>query len=174
MSLFSSVPTPVEPMIVRAADAEVVGRSPTVVRLLADASTTGGALSSQRVTLSRGADGAAPHTHALSTEVFYVLGGEVQILSGDRIATATAGDLVVVPPRLAHAFGAQDGSAAELLILLTPGVERFGYFRLLDRLRTGQADRQELLDSQQRYDNYFLDSPAWRDARTAPGESSWI
>ena len=105
------------------------------------------------------------------------IGGEhdelvIRVVADDL--TATAGDLVVVPPRLVHAFGAQAGSAAELLILLTPGVERFGYFRLLDRLRTGQADRQELLDSQQRYDNYFLDSPAWRDARTAPGESSWI
>ncbi len=54
-------------MIVRSADAEVVGRAPTTVRLLADASASGGALSTQRVTL---ADGAKPHHHANSAELF--------------------------------------------------------------------------------------------------------
>jgi hypothetical protein len=37
------VPDFTESVIVRSADAEVVGRAPTTVRLLADASSTGGA-----------------------------------------------------------------------------------------------------------------------------------
>lgn len=44
-------------VVVRDADAEVVGKAPTAIRLLADASSTGGALSTQRVTLGQGAPG---------------------------------------------------------------------------------------------------------------------
>ena len=45
-------PSFTESVIVRSAGAEVVGRAPTTVRLLADASSAGGALSTQRVTLA--------------------------------------------------------------------------------------------------------------------------
>lgn len=152
-------------VIVRAADAEVVGEPPATVRLLADASATGGALTSQRVTLSTGADGATPHLHAHATELFYVLGGAVQVLAGETVSIANEGDFIVVPPNLAHAFAAPPGSVADLLIVLTPGIERFGYFRLLERLHRGEASLEELLDSQELYDNHFLDSPAWRAAR---------
>ncbi|WP_244282549.1 hypothetical protein [Micromonospora chersina] len=54
-------------VIVRDVDAEVVGRAPTTIRLLADSSATGGALSTQRVTLTDGADGARPHHHGNSS-----------------------------------------------------------------------------------------------------------
>ena len=62
-------------VLVRAADAEVIGFLPQTVRLLADSSATGGRLSTQRVTLAGGADGANPHHHATSAELFYVLSG---------------------------------------------------------------------------------------------------
>ena len=42
--------------LVRAADAEVVGFLPQMVRLLADSSSAGGRLSAQRVTLGGGAN----------------------------------------------------------------------------------------------------------------------
>ena len=71
-------------VLVRAADAEVIGFAPQTVRLLADSSSTGGRLSTQRVTLLGGADGASPHHHANSAELFYVLSGSVQLLAGDR------------------------------------------------------------------------------------------
>jgi quercetin dioxygenase-like cupin family protein len=152
-------------VIVRAADAEVVGGPPSTIRLLADASATGGALTSQRVTLATGADGAAPHHHATATELFYVLGGAVQVLAGETVNLASEGDLIVVPPTVAHAFAAPPGREADLLIVLTPGVERFEYFRLLERLSKGEATLEELLATQDLYDNHFLDSPAWRAAR---------
>ena len=68
------------------------------MRLLADSSATGGVLSTVRVTLAEGADGARPHHHARSSEMFYVLSGAVEILSGDRVVRAHEGDLIVVPP----------------------------------------------------------------------------
>lgn len=64
--------------LVREADAEVVGVPTAQVRLLADSSATGGALSTVRVTLDKGAAGARPHRHDRSAEMFYVLGGVVQ------------------------------------------------------------------------------------------------
>ena len=50
--------------------------------------------------------------------------------------------------------------------MITPGVERFDYFRLLGRLGKGEATLDELLESQERFDNHFLDSPEWTEARS--------
>jgi len=72
---------------------------------------------------------------------------------------------VVVPPNMAHAFGAAPGHAADCLILIAPGLERFGYFRLLERLSKGEATLADLMASQELYDNHFLDSSVWRAAR---------
>ncbi|MER6085306.1 cupin domain-containing protein [Streptomyces sp. NPDC001833] len=159
MSLF--VPKFDESVIVREADAEVVGGDPVGVRLLADSSATGGALSTVRVTLGEGADGAVPHLHRNSAELFYLLDGAADLLSGDDVVTAERGDLVVVPPGKPHAFAAVPGSTADILIVITPGVERFEYFRHLQRLRLGEATLESLLEVQERYDNHFLRSTAW-------------
>ncbi|WP_405863561.1 cupin domain-containing protein [Streptomyces sp. NBC_01515] len=153
-----------ESVIVRDAEAEVVGRAPTTVKLLADSSATGGALSTQRVTLSGGADGAKPHWHDNSAEMFFLLDGAAQILSGDQVVTAGPGDLIVVPPGLPHAFAAAPGTDADLLIVITPGVERFEYFRHLQRIALGEVGPESLLEVQELYDNHFTKSAVW-DAR---------
>ncbi|MGI5437920.1 cupin domain-containing protein [Streptomyces shenzhenensis] len=163
MSLF--VPQFDESVIVRAAEAEVVGRAPTTVRLLADSSRTGGALSTQRVTLTAGADGARPHWHDNSAEMFFLLDGAADILSGEDVVTAGPGDLVVVPPGKPHAFAAVPGTDADLLIVITPGVERFEYFRHLRRVALGEATPESLMEVQERYDNHFLSSAAWEARR---------
>lgn len=153
-------------VILRSADTETVGRAPTTVQLLADASSTNGALSTIRVSLEAGADGAKPHYHAGSAEMFYILDGAAQMLSGDQVIIAERGDLVVVPPRLAHAFAAAPGERADLLIVITPGVERFEYFRHLERIAFGKVAPESLLDVQELYDTYFERSAAWDTARS--------
>jgi mannose-6-phosphate isomerase-like protein (cupin superfamily) len=160
-----TVPTFDDAVVVRAADAEVLGMPPVTARLLADSDATGGALSVMRTALGEGANGALPHTHTRSAELFYVLGGSVQILTGDKVVTAGEADVAVIPPNMAHAFAASPGSQAELLIVQAPGIERFGYFRLLERLARGEATLEDLMASQDLYDNHFLDSPAWQAAR---------
>ena len=160
-----TVPIFDDAIVVREPDAEVLGMAAVTVRLLADSDATGGALSVMRPRLGAGADGALPHTHTKSAELFYVLGGRVQILTGDQVVTANEGDMAVVPPNMAHAFAAAPGHAAELLIVLAPGIERFGYFRLLQRLAQGEATLDDLMASQDLYDNHFLESPAWQAAR---------
>ncbi|MGC0329375.1 quercetin dioxygenase-like cupin family protein [Streptomyces sp. SAI-170] len=163
MSLF--VPEFDETVLVRDADAETLGAGPFAVKLLADSSASGGALSTVRVTLGEGADGAKPHLHRNSAEMFFLLDGEAELLSGDDVVTAERGDLVIVPPGRAHAFAAAPGSTADLLIVITPGVERFDYFRHLQRIRLGEVGPQSLLEVQELYDNHFLRSPAWEGRR---------
>jgi quercetin dioxygenase-like cupin family protein len=155
-------------VIIRGADAEQVGFPPQSIRLLVDSSSTGGKLSAQRVTLVNGVDGANPHHHSRSAELFFVLGGSVQLLVGEQLADAQAGDLAVVPPGLAHAFAAAPGADADLLIVITPGIERFEYFRQLARIATGQQPPESLRDVQALYDTFFEDSPAWHLARGRP------
>lgn len=160
------VPRFSDSVIVRSADAEVIGRTPTTIRLLADSSATGGALSAQRVTLTDGADGAAPHHHAGSAELFYLLDGRAQLLTGDEVVTAERGDLVIVPPGLAHAFAAAPGHDADILIVITPGVERFEYFRHLERIAYGKQPPESLLEVQELYDNHLRTSAVWNAARS--------
>jgi uncharacterized RmlC-like cupin family protein len=102
----------------------------------------------------------------MSSELFYVLSGSVDVLTGDRVVTGTGGDLIVVPPGLPHAFAATAGHPAELLIVITPGVERFEYFRHLGRIARGEVPAESLLEVQDRYDTHFLVSPPWRAARS--------
>lgn len=150
-----------EPVLVRAEEAEKVGRAPAVATLLADVSTTGGILSTTRTRLGVGADGAPPHFHTGSAEMFFVLGGKLEILVGEEIVTVTEGDLLVVPPLTTHAFRAAPGSTADVLLVFIPGVERFDYFRLLDKVAQGEATMQDVLESQERFDNHFVESPVW-------------
>lgn len=151
--------------VMRAADAETMASDAVSVRMLLDSSATHGAASTVRVALRDGADGAVPHRHDRSSELFYVLGGAVDVLAGDSVLTGHEGDLIVVPPGLSHAFAAPAGHDGELLIIITPGVERFEYFRHLARIAAGQETRDSLLAVQERYDTYFLASDAWQQAR---------
>ncbi|NED62396.1 cupin domain-containing protein, partial [Streptomyces sp. SID10244] len=104
---------------VRSPDDEVVGTDRASMHLLFDASDTDDALSTLEVRLQAGADGAAPHFHRRSSEMFYVVDGELRVMTGDRIVTLGAGNSLVVPPLMPHAFGATPDTAARVLIVLT-------------------------------------------------------
>ncbi|MFI8324256.1 cupin domain-containing protein [Streptomyces sp. NPDC085529] len=127
--------------------------------LLADGGDTGGALGANRLLLGPGADGARPHLHRRATELFHVLGGTMWFTLDGRTARVGAGGLVVVPPGVPHSFGAVRGSTADVLAVLTPGVDRFGYFRALGRIQSGQEPFSVLLPEQDRYDVHFVASP---------------
>ncbi|GAB4585815.1 cupin domain-containing protein [Nocardia sp. IFM 10818] len=148
-------------------EAETLGNENARVRLLIDSNEAGGTVSTLEVTMAQGADGAAPHYHTKSDELFYVADGELQLLAGDRIVTVGAGGSIVVPKFMPHAFGATPDSAAKIMIALIPGVERFEYFRLLDRIRKGEATFEDLAASQEEFDNHFVDAPRWWAERTA-------
>lgn len=156
------------PALVRAADAEELGGGPSRITLLADYATTDGAVSANRTRLGPGAGGPPPHYHRDSAEIFFVLGGELRALAGDQVVTLAKGDFLAVPRLMPHAFAAMPGTGADVLITFAPAAQdRFEYFRLADQVIRGQASPQEILDSQERFDNHFVEVAAWREALTA-------
>jgi quercetin dioxygenase-like cupin family protein len=82
---------------------------------------------------------AAPmHTHEHEDEYSYVLEGEVGVQIGDEVRYATAGDLVVKPRGIPHAFWNRTDEPARLLEIISPGgFER--YFAELAPLLPPQA-----------------------------------
>ncbi|MBF5001525.1 cupin domain-containing protein [Nocardia sp. BSTN01] len=135
------------------------------VRLYADHTTTGGTMSANRTFLAPGVEGPPPHYHTTSAELFYVLDGKLRVLAGEEIVTVGDGDFLLIPPHMVHAWAAPADSSADVLIVFTPGIERFEYFRLGERIRRGEASPTEILDTQERFDNYFTDSQIWRHAQ---------
>jgi mannose-6-phosphate isomerase-like protein (cupin superfamily) len=164
MSESKSASAPV--LVRRAADVEVLEADPpSVITLLADAEETSGKLTSNLTHFEPGNAGAPPHHHTRGAELFYILDGSLQMLLGDEVTVFAKGDLVVVPPGVHHAFAPAPGASADVLIVFAPGTERFAYYRLLDRLHQGDATVQDLYDTQDRFDNHYVDSPAWQAAR---------
>jgi mannose-6-phosphate isomerase-like protein (cupin superfamily) len=152
-------------VLTRAAAAETLGTDPNTTRLLADADDTGGSMNAVRTALGRGVDGPPPHYHTNSPELFFVLGGSLQVLTGEEVVSVGEGDFLLVPPYMAHAWGTGPEVGADVLIIKAPGDNRFEYFRLVDRIRRGEASPQEILATQDRFDNHFVDSRIWREAR---------
>jgi mannose-6-phosphate isomerase-like protein (cupin superfamily) len=145
--------------VVRADEAERLALPDgSALLLLADPAVTGCDLSVHHTVLRDGVDGAGPHHHETSAEVFYVIAGHVELLVDDDVVVAGEGDLVAVSPGTVHAFRAVAGHDAELLVL-TPTVERFDLFRQA----LGHADPDGDPD---RFDTHPDHSPTWLRART--------
>jgi mannose-6-phosphate isomerase-like protein (cupin superfamily) len=163
-------------VVVRSDEAEVIEGGGLKMTLLADCDATCGRLSTNRTLLKPGRDGPPPHYHATSAESFYMIGGELEVLVGDHVLALREGDLLVVPPYMTHAWAAPAESHADVLIVFTPGLDRFEYFRIGQRVLRGEASPQEILDTQEHFDNHFVDSEVWRTARgrtaTVPAPSS--
>ena len=152
--------------LVRAAQAEVLNSDPaSVITLLLDPEHTGGTLTSNRTLLKHGTDGAPPHLHAHSGELFFVLDGALEMLIGDELHTLGKGDALFVAPNTPHAFAPAAGRDADFLVVITPGRSRFGYYRLLDQVHQGRATWQDVGRTQDLYDNHYVDSPVWAARR---------
>ena len=76
-------------------------------------------------------------------------------LYGARCAIAWWGFDIATLWAAFHAFGAHRDSTAEALIIITPGVERFDYFRHMARWREAREPREVLLGLQDRFDTPF-------------------
>ncbi|MER5353213.1 cupin domain-containing protein [Kitasatospora sp. NPDC002551] len=151
-----------KPLLTRAATAETTSDPSSVMTLLADCGTDGSPVTSYRSTFAEGAVGAPAHFHTRASELFFVIGGSLQVLLDDKVELLGAGDLLLVPPHTPHAFAAAPGSRADVLFVFTPGMPRFDYLRLLGRVMRGEASPQEIKDSSELYDNHYVDSPLWR------------
>lgn len=155
------------PLVTRAASAERLDHAQrSVMTLLADSSQTAGALSVTRSTFPDGGDGAPPHFHGGASESLFVIDGALQVLAGEEVVVLEVGDFISLPPGLPHAFGAAAGADADVLAVFTPAADRFDYYRLLARVAAGEAAPAEIAASGDRFDNHYVDSPAWRKARS--------
>jgi thiamine-phosphate pyrophosphorylase len=65
--------------------------------------------------------GAAPHTHAAHTDVFYALDGNLELRLGDETVRVPAGSCVAAPPLLVHGFRNPGPGATRLLNIHAPG-----------------------------------------------------
>jgi uncharacterized cupin superfamily protein len=151
-------------VIARASESELLPMGSGTLQLLLDSSATGGAFSAHRVHLAEGQLGANPHVHSATSELLFVLDGSIDVLAGDHLLTATAGDLVVAPPGCAHAFAASSASRADVFVMVTPGTERFEFFRALSRAMAPGADPAERLRiarGQDAYDTHAVESATW-------------
>ncbi|MFI0729685.1 cupin domain-containing protein [Streptomyces sp. NPDC021225] len=155
---------PTAPVLVRAEQAETLQDGATsLITLLADAGVTGGALTANKATFEKGSPGAPAHFHTKATEMFFVLDGTMRILVGDEVHILGKGDFLTVPPTVPHAFAPAADSTAELLVVFTPGLHRFDYYRLLERVYRGEASVREIRESSETYDNHYFESPVWQD-----------
>ncbi len=144
--------------LTRAATAETISDSPgSLITLLTDNAELTCNMSNFEV----GATGAPVHFHTKATEFFHVTDGRLDVLLGDEIHTLTKGDFLTVPPGVKHAFAPAADSTAEVFVGFTPGMGRFDYYRLLGRVRAGEATVQDIIDSQPVYDNHYAESDAW-------------
>ncbi|MGP8300123.1 cupin domain-containing protein [Streptomyces inhibens] len=159
--------TALKPVLTRAADAETTSDPSSVMTLLADCGTDGSSLTSYRSQFTQGAVGAPAHFHTRASELFFVIGGSLQVLIDDEVKILDEGDLLLVPPHTPHAFAAAPGAEADVLFVFTPGMPRFDYLRLLGRVMRGEASPQEIKESSEHFDNHYVDSPVWRAALEA-------
>jgi mannose-6-phosphate isomerase-like protein (cupin superfamily) len=153
--------------VVRAATAEVLAADPSgTITLLADAHETSGAVTVNRSFMADGNAGAPPHFHSSCSETFFVLSGSLDLMIGEQVVQLGTGDLANVPAGSPHAFAPTPGHDVDVLVVFAPGVERFDYYRLLDRVHAGAADVSELSATSEKFDNHYVASPAW-EGRTA-------
>ncbi|MER8188325.1 cupin domain-containing protein [Kitasatospora sp. NPDC094015] len=163
----TSSAAPAQPVLTRKGDAETCADPSSVMSLLADSDGTGGAFTSYRSSFAKDAVGAPAHFHTRAWELFFVLGGSLQVLLGEEVTVLHEGDFLAVPPHTPHAFAAAPGCEADVLFVFTPGMARFDYLRLLGRVMRGEADPKEIAESAERFDNHYVDSPVWRAALEA-------
>jgi quercetin dioxygenase-like cupin family protein len=70
--------------------------------------------------------GPPPHVHSREDETFYMVRGSLEILLGDSLYQAKAGDFVFIPRGTVHRFKNVGGNTAVQLVTFVPaGMEKF-------------------------------------------------
>jgi quercetin dioxygenase-like cupin family protein len=107
--------------------------------------------------LAPGADGPGPHYHQHFSESFYILEGQLAVVTGSDTIVAGAGDFIYVPRDAVHGFKtASTEELARVLILFTPGIAREQYFEGLIELRARGASTEEIDQFARFHDQVYL------------------
>ena len=78
-----------------------------------------------------------PHTHAEDSEAFYMLEGELTLLSAGGEVRLSAGGSVQLPAGVLHGFRNDTDRPVRFLVMAMPGIQALEMFRHFDR--AGQA-----------------------------------
>ncbi|MEV7774587.1 cupin domain-containing protein [Kitasatospora sp. NPDC086791] len=160
----TAAPATAVPILTRCAEAETCADPSATMTLLAETDPGQGGFTVYRSTFAEGAAGAPSHVHTRAWELFFVISGSLEVLVGEEVTVLGAGDFLAVPPHTPHAFAAAPGREADVLFLFTPGMDRFDYLRLLGGVMRGETPPAAVAASSERFDNHYVDSPAWRAA----------
>jgi quercetin dioxygenase-like cupin family protein len=125
------------------------------IRVLASGEATG----SYEVFLQSGPEGAGPppHTHPWD-EAYFVMEGQVDVVTGDQTRTLAAGDFVHIPAGTVHSFRLKTKTVKFLSINSRPGAARF--FAEADRETGGAKDVPKLIAVAARHEVQFALPPA--------------
>ncbi len=108
--------------VLRAGEGRSFPAKPFEVRVKVEAAETGDAFSLTEYVLEPGLwPGPAPHTHRRSSETFYVLDGELEMLVGEGKIQAGAGTCVHVRPEVVHSFANHGTRPVRFVQILSPG-----------------------------------------------------
>lgn len=93
--------------------------------------------------------GPPPHIHRCEDETFYILEGRITSCIGDKIITASAGDLIHIPRGTPHSFKNEGDRVLKMIVFFTPaGIEGFfeeGFYPAPDRAAMPPMPTQELI-----------------------------
>ena len=96
-------------------------------------------------TLRRGKMGPQLHLHTDVDEWFYVLSGEFKFQAGEEILRLKAGDTLMVPQGVAHAFVKNSDGAARLVVMHQPAGTMEEYFRIASQLPDQRPEARKAL-----------------------------
>ncbi len=101
---------------------EPLARSPFGGGIIVHASgvQTGGAFGIWETLVAPG-HGPAPHTHTHETEIFRVIEGSFHVRCGTREFEAPVGTVLVLPPKVEHAWHNTGTTMARMMGVVTPG-----------------------------------------------------
>ncbi|MFJ5261675.1 cupin domain-containing protein [Streptomyces sp. NPDC088387] len=104
----------------------------------ATAENTGGNLTLAEATVPPGG-GPPPHIHPHADEAFWILGGQLEFLNGEKTFVAGTGDFVFVPRGTRHRFRNVGLQTAHMLFMFTPAyLEKF-FMEIGEEARAGEA-----------------------------------
>jgi quercetin dioxygenase-like cupin family protein len=114
------------PLIVAPNEGRPVDFPGHAMKVLLDGATTTGNVAFVELTVAPQSFGAPPHIHHDEDEYFYVLEGEVRILSENQVFAAQAGTFAAMTRGYLHAFWNASNTPARMLVAIAPGT--FGGF----------------------------------------------
>jgi mannose-6-phosphate isomerase-like protein (cupin superfamily) len=128
------------------------------IRFLVSSEDTAGAWSLMEYTAPARFAGPAPHVHARTLELFYVLDGELSLESAGQLQVLSAGSLAMVPVGTPHRFANPGEHPCRFLVHASPaGLERY-FPALAGIVRESPswppADMRPVLELGQQFDTF--------------------